>query len=218
MLDRDSWPRILPFAVYIAFIAVADLLGRLGWQDLRWLYPLKITLVAVLLMVYWRCYTELARWDVGPRDLLLAVAAGLLVLVLWIHLDAGWMVVGSAAGFDPRDGERINWLWVAVRITGAALVVPVMEELFWRSWLLRWIAAPDFLRVAPAAAGVKAFVVTMVLFGIEHNQWLAGMVAGAVYAGLYLRSASLWSAVVAHAVTNGLLGAWIVHGGEWTYW
>nr|WP_155466492.1 CAAX prenyl protease-related protein [Duganella radicis] len=208
----------MPFAVYIAFIVVADLLGRLGVQDLRWLYPVKIALIAALLMLYWRRYSELARWDVRPRDLLLAVAAGVLVLVLWINLDAGWMVVGSPAGFDPRDGERLNWLWIAVRIAGAALVVPVMEELFWRSWLLRWMAAPDFLRVAPAAVGVKAFVVSMVLFGVEHNQWLAGIVAGAVYAALYMRSGTLWTAIVSHAVTNGLLGAWIVITGAWTYW
>ncbi len=218
MFSRESWPRILPFAVYIAFIVIADLLGRAGMADLRWLYAVKIGIVAAILAFYWRQYTELAHWDLRPAALLLSVIAGVVVLVLWINLDAGWMVVGASAGFDPHEGERINWLLVAVRVAGAALVVPVMEELFWRSWLMRWIASADFLDRPPAHVGVRAFVVTMVLFGVEHNQWLAGMVAGSAYAWLYMRNGSLWSAVIAHGVTNGLLGAWIIATGEWTYW
>lgn len=218
MLDRVSLPRILPFAVYVAFIVISDLFGRLGLQDMRWLYPVKIAIVSLMLLAFWRHYTELVRWDVRPRDFLLAVAVGVLVLVLWVNLNAHWMVVGSSTGFDPRDDGRINWVWVAIRIVGAALVVPVMEELFWRSWLLRWIDTPSFLGLDPVRVSVKAFVVSMTLFGVEHNQWLAGMVAGAAYAWLYMRSGALWTAIIAHAVTNGLLGAWIVITGEWTYW
>jgi CAAX prenyl protease-like protein len=93
-----------------------------------------------------------------------------------------------------------------------------MEELFWRSFLLRWIAEPDFLRAGPAAAGLKGLLISSVLFGFEHNLWLAGIVAGLAYGALYMRYRSIWAAIAAHAVTNGLLGAWVVHTGNWHYW
>jgi CAAX prenyl protease-like protein len=213
--------RIVPFAVYLFFIFVADVLARLGYsaQDTRWLYGAKILAVGAALMFYWRHYAELA-WQ-GMRASLLAasVALGLLVFVLWISLDAGWMQIGSAAGFDPRGaGGAVNWGLVALRIAGAALVVPVMEELFWRSFLLRWLDSPEFLSVRAAAVSLKALAITVLLFGFEHNLWLAGMVAGLAYSLLYMRSGNLWAAIVAHGVTNGVLGAWIVATGNWHYW
>lgn len=220
MFDRDTLARVLPFAAYIAFIFVADLLGRLGYapQELRWLYGVKIGVVSALLLAYRRDYRELAWCALGGRALSLAALAGVLVLVLWINLDAEWMQVGSSAGFDPRNGGKVDWALVAVRIAGAALVVPLMEELFWRSFLMRWIESPDFLNVNPAHIRIKAFIVTVILFGLEHNLWLAGIVAGVVYSLLYMHHRTLWSAILAHGVTNGLLGVWIISTGHWAYW
>jgi len=213
--------RIVPFAVYLFFIFVADVLARLGYsaQDTRWLYGAKILAVGAALTFYWRHYAELAWHSMRASLLAASVALGLLVFVLWISLDAGWMQIGSAAGFDPRGaGGAVNWGLVALRIAGAALVVPVMEELFWRSFLLRWLDSPDFLSVRAAAVSLKALAITVLLFGFEHNLWLAGMVAGLAYSLLYMRSGNLWAAIVAHGVTNGVLGAWIVATGNWHYW
>jgi CAAX prenyl protease-like protein len=217
---RSSTSRILPFATYMAFVAVADALHRLGWtaEELRWLYLVKITSVLAVLLAYWRVYAELAKPVIGLRAMCEAVAAGVVVLVLWINLDAGWMQIGSAAGFDPTSAGRIDWLLVAVRIAGAALVVPVMEELFWRSFLMRWIDCRRFLDLSPALVSLRAFVITAVLFGVEHNLWLAGIVAGVAYGYLYMRSGNLWSPILAHAVTNALLGLWVVSTTQWTYW
>lgn len=217
---RATLARVLPFVTYVLFIVAADVLERLGLSgaDLRWLYPIKIAAVALLLALFWRQYTELKHSLPGPRVALVAVAAGVAVLVLWITLDADWMVVGSPPGFDPRNDGQLDWAWIAVRLAGAALVVPVMEELFWRSFLMRWIEASDFERVDPAQAGPKSLVVTIVLFGFEHNLWLAGMVAGAVYSALFMRHRTLWSPILAHAVTNGLLGIWVIATGNWSYW
>jgi CAAX prenyl protease-like protein len=219
MLKREAMARVLPFAIYMGFILVADVLSRLGMTDaqLRWLYAVKIGAVVAALLFYRREYGELAA-RLSPRAALVAVAAGVLVLVLWINLDLPWMRVGASAGFDPRTDGAIDWSLVAVRLLGAALVVPLMEELFWRSFLLRWVQSPDFLNVTPAQVKVGAFVVTVILFGIEHNLWLAGMVAGLVYNVLYIRSSTLWSPILAHAVTNGLLGLWIIRTASWTYW
>jgi CAAX prenyl protease-like protein len=221
MLNRAAWVRILPFAAYMLFIVVQDVLERLGFSSaaLRWLYPLKIGIVALLLAFFWRQYAELRHTRPGPSVAsLAAVAAGVIVLVLWISLDAGWMIVGSAPGFDPRVDGHLDWAWIAVRIAGAALVVPVMEELFWRSFLMRWIEQTDFEKVDPRQIGLKGFVITIVLFGFEHNLWLAGIVAGAAYSALFMRHRTLWSPILAHAVTNGLLGVWVVSTGSWSYW
>jgi CAAX prenyl protease-like protein len=220
MLNRAAWARILPFAAYVFFIIAADMLERLGFAaaDLRWLYALKIGVVTLLLACFWREYRELRHTFPGPKGTAVAIAAGVAVLVLWVSLNAGWMIVGSAPGFDPRNGGQVDWALVLVRIAGAALVVPVMEELFWRSFLMRWIEASDFETVDPSRVGLKSLVITVVLFGFEHNLWLAGMVAGAAYSALYMRHRTLWSPILAHAVTNGLLGIWVVATGNWSYW
>jgi CAAX prenyl protease-like protein len=220
MFDRVSLPRVLPFFIYLFFIFIADMLERMGVDahQLRWLYVVKIAIVLAALLMYRRHYSELAVNTLNRRTIAAAVLTGVVVLVLWVNLDAGWMTVGSAAGFDPRNNGQVDWVLVTVRIFGAALVVPVMEELFWRSFLMRWIVSPDFLAVNPAHINIKAFVVTVILFGFEHNLWLAGVVAGAAYSVLYMRSRTLWTPILAHSVTNGLLGIWIIYTGQWTYW
>jgi CAAX prenyl protease-like protein len=220
MFNRAALVRILPFAAYLAFIALAELLVRLGWTaaELRWLYAAKVATVALALALFWRQYSELHLFRLGPPRLLFALAIGVVVLVLWIGLGAGWMTIGASAGFDPTTGGRIDWALVAVRIAGAALVVPVMEELFWRSFLMRWLDNPDFESVVPAQVTIKSMLISSVLFGFEHNLWLAGIVAGLAYSALYMRHRTIWSPILAHAVTNGLLGAWVVYTGNWSYW
>jgi len=225
MFNRAAWLRILPFAAYLLFIVIGDMLERFGMplDTLRWLYPVKIGVVVLLLALFWRHYEELGlrelkRFPLSGSAILTALATGVVVLVLWVSLGADWMIVGSSSGFDPRTNGQVDWLLVAIRIVGAALVVPVMEELFWRSFLMRWIVAPDFQTVETSQLGLKSFVITILLFGFEHNLWLAGIVAGAAYSLLYMRHKNLWSPILAHAVTNGLLGVWVLQTGNWSYW
>ncbi|WP_371865064.1 CAAX prenyl protease-related protein [Massilia eburnea] len=213
-------PRVLPFAIYIAFIIIADVLERCGLagSTLRWLYPVKTALVLALLLVYRRHYQEL-RAKPARRDVLLAVGIGAAVFLLWIVLDAPWMRTGTQQAFDVAgDDSRIDWALVAMRAAGAALVVPLMEELFWRSFLLRWLHQQDFLSLRPSRAGVRAATISVLLFGAEHNLWLAGIVAGIAYTLLYMRSETLWTPILGHAVTNGLLAIWVIATGSWTYW
>jgi CAAX prenyl protease-like protein len=220
MFNRAAWARILPFLTYMLFIGVAELLARLGWSaaELRWLYGLKVGAVVLVLAIFWRDYAELKTFRLPAPRVLFALAAGVVVLVLWLSLGAGWMTIGSSAGFDPTSAGRIDWPLVAVRIAGAALVVPIMEELFWRSFLLRWLDTPAFDSVDPSQVSIKSALITSVLFGFEHNLWLAGIVAGLAYSALYMRHRTIWSPILAHAVTNGLLGVWVVTTGSWSYW
>ena len=213
--------RSLPFGLYIALLALEGLLP--GWApgfDVRWLYPVKAGMVALALALLWRHYTELKTWGLPLRYLLLSVAVGVGVLVLWVNLDAGWMLMGEAGeGYNPTDqAGRIDWLLVTFRIAGAALVVPVMEELFWRSFVQRWVQQSDFLTLDPARIGLKALFIASALFAVEHLQWLAGLVAGLAYGWLYIRTRTLWAPIVAHAVTNGALGGYVVATGQWSFW
>ena len=93
-----------------------------------------------------------------------------------------------------------------------------MEELFWRSFVLRWVAHPKFLDVFPDKIGLRALLISSVLFGLEHTLWLAGIVAGLVYGWLYMKTKNLWMSVLAHATTNGCLGLWVLYTGRWGYW
>ena len=220
LLNRAAWARVLPFLVYLLFIGIVALLERAGVPaaSLRWLYAVKIVAVLATLGWFWRHYTELHSVRLSPTTAVGAILIGLVVFVLWIGLDAGWMVIGTPAGFDPRNAGQIDWLMVAVRIGGAALVVPVMEELFWRSFLMRWLDKLDFMTLAPGLVRLQSVAIGALLFGFEHHQWLAGIVAGVAYSALYMRHTSLWSPILAHAVTNGVLGVWIAHTSNWSYW
>ena len=212
--------RIAPFAAYIAVLLLEgqrDLLPD-GF-DVRWLYPLKILLVAALLGFFWRTYSDLRDFRFSLAEVVLAVFAGLLVFVAWVGLDFSWALLGETGlGYDPRTGGQVDWLLAGLRIAGAALVVPLMEELFWRSFVMRWLDRTDFLSVAPGAVTWRALLISSVVFGFEHHQWLAGIFAGLVYGWLYRRSGQLHYAILSHAVTNGVLGFWVLQTAQWHYW
>ena len=220
MTDIRILSRVLPFAVYMAFLAIEGAVAA-QWpgHDGRWIYPVKVGAVTLLLWLYRQQYRELcvrpdARW-VG----MVAPALGAVVFVLWINLDAGWLSLGGGPGYDPRDaGGAIRWDLALPRMAGAALVVPVMEELFWRSFLLRWIDKPDFLALEPMRITLRALLIASALFGLEHNLWLAGIVAGLAYGWLYRASGNLWAPVVAHATTNLMLGVWVLSTASWSFW
>lgn len=221
LLHSPATARSVPFALYIAFLVLAPLVQKIlpGW-DSRWFYAVQIGAVMVSLAVFSRSYVELfAGVAVRARDWALAISVGVVVFIAWINLDLPWATLGETQGFAPTRGDgTLNWALVAVRIFGAAAVVPIMEELFWRSFILRWIDRSDFLRLAPAMVSLRALLISSLLFGVEHDLWFAGLLAGLAYAWLYVRSGSLWPPIAAHALTNLLLGLWVVQTNHWKFW
>jgi len=222
-LSSSALKRILPFAAFMAILvlrgyAPAD--GRWGF-DPQWLYALNLVIVGGLLWAWRREYGELA-WANRPtrREAVIAVVAGLVVFNLWIVLTAPWMQIGEAAAtFRPVDAQGgLDWPLIVVRWLGAALLVPVMEELFWRSFLMRWMERPVFEGVDPMRIGVRAVVLSTFAFVLVHTLWLGAAIAGLVYALLYRQTGKLWPAVIAHAVTNGALGIYVVATGRWQFW
>ncbi|MGE5616203.1 MAG: CAAX prenyl protease-related protein, partial [Bacillota bacterium] len=180
--------------------------------DSRWLAIGRSLVAALLLAVYWPRYAELRAAPVRGSDVALAIGLGLAAFGAWIAFDRGWALTGGAGvGFVPlRADGSLDPVLVLLRLAGLALVVPVMEELFWRSFVLRWIANRDFLCVDPRHAGALAFALSSALFASEHSLWFAGLLAGLAYGACYMRSGNLWIPILSHAITNATLGLWIL--------
>lgn len=220
---RPAWvPRTVPFALFIGALVVRAALdddaGALGF-DAAWLYALQLVPAAIALAWFWPRLEELRKRPEAAR-LLSALAAGAVVFALWISLTAPWMRIGEpVASFVPvaADGT-LQWPLIVLRALGAALLVPLIEELFWRSFVMRWIDRRDFRSLPPRAVSWFAVLASSAVFALEHDLWLAGLVAGLIYALTYARTGNLWNAVIAHATTNLLLAAWVVHGRQWAFW
>jgi CAAX prenyl protease-like protein len=223
-------PRVLPFAVYLFFLALAEVIAwlsphlsavaALGLRANLWIYPLKTAAVLAVLIYFWPCYDELnVKRTLKPRDVLLAAIIGVVVYVLWVRMDWPWATQGQPGGYNPLlAGDRMEKVLVTVRLLGAVIVVPVMEELFWRSFLLRYLISTRFQTVPLGTFTVFSFLATVVLFGLEHHLWLAGMMAGAAYTLLLYGTRRLWPSIIAHAVTNLALGLHVLLTQEWHWW
>jgi hypothetical protein len=214
--------RIFPFALLIAALVAESALRASPWRDavdLRWVTVARGLATGAALAWLWPRYSELER---PPRasHLILAIVTGLLVFAAWITFDRGWAVLGDGGtGFVATQASGALDIPLALlRLAGFALAVPIAEELFWRSFLLRWIDRKDFLACDPQHVSARAFAISSALFAAEHSQWIAGLMAGAAYTWVYKRTGNLWVPIVSHAITNGTLGLWILAGSRWTYW
>jgi CAAX prenyl protease-like protein len=222
--------RIAPFAAYLSFVALGEILQQLprfqpeaaSWSAGAhlWLYPVKTVVVLGLLIYFWPRYEELHTWPVaGANDLWLTLITGVMVYLGWVHSDWPWAVHSQTAGYDPyRAGPQLGTALAGIRLFGAAAVVPVMEELFWRSFLIRYLISPRFESVKLGTLTPFAVAVSLILFAVEHDRWLAGLMAGAAYTMLLYWTQRLWPCILAHSLTNLLLGVHVLLTHDWRYW
>jgi CAAX prenyl protease-like protein len=185
------------------------------------LYPIKALAVGLTLLFFKSRYSEIKISDFSKQShTALSVLTGLLVFVLWIHMDWPFATFGKPAGYNPAifEDTAMRTLLVVSRLTGAVLVVPVMEELFWRSFLIRYVMSPDFMKMPIGQFTWFSFILTTILFGFEHNLWLAGMMAGAAYNLILYYTKSISQCIMAHAVTNLCLGSYVLYTGQWQFW
>ena len=189
--------------------------------DERWLVVFRGVAAAAVLGIFWNAYRELREpASATAGDWAVAAVAGFAVAMLWIVLDADWAWMGErAAGFAPvRTDGSLDPVMLALRLFGFVLVVPVMEELFWRSFLMRWIERRDFLAVDPRAVGVAALLLSSAVFALAHHAWLSAMVAGVVFGTIYRRSGNLRLSILSHAISNATLGGYIIANNDWSLW
>ncbi len=113
--------------------------------------------------------------------------------------------------------RHVRVLWVLLRTVGSVLVVPVAEELAFRGYLLRRLVSRDFLSVSPGHFSPWALVVSSVLFGAMHQDWIAGTAAGLLFGIVQVRGKSVAPAILAHVVSNATIAVLVALGAWWLW-
>jgi len=220
IIKHPAVPYVAPFAAFMAFIALAH------WLPVspRFLYPLRVVVVGMVVVV---CSRHLISFR--ARNWAGSILMGIAVFVLWITPDVFWpayrdhwlfdnFLLGSARSSVPQEAKE-SLVFVAFRVFGSVALVPIVEELFWRGWLMRWLIRPDFEAVHLGTYTPYSFWLTAALFSAEHGSyWDVGLLAGILYNWWMVRTHRLADCTVAHAVTNGLLATYVLAGDQWQYW
>jgi hypothetical protein len=218
---ESAFPEWLPYtAPIIVFALFTFAEGYAPRQFYFYAYLAKVVLVTAVLVFFkstWRDIQPTAR--VVP----LAVLVGVLVFAQWVVLDkfVPYPHFGERTGFDPYtsfENSTLRTLFLITRFYGLVIMVPLMEELFWRSFLLRYFTDANFKRVPLGVFSWTAFLIVAAVFGISHPEWLVAVITACAYALLLKQTRSLFACIVAHAVTNLALGIYVVATGDWVYW
>lgn len=215
--------RVLPF---ILFLILTTCQGRIGLASHFWFYAVK-TLVGIALIAWMWSQVQEMRWRMSWE----ACCVGLACFLIWVGLDGViprlGALLGDAAEEKPwqwnpleffTDHPALAWTFVGIRVLGSTLIVPPLEEVFYRSAVYRYWVAPNIESVPLHRFHFKAFLATSILFGVVHQEWLAGIFCGAAFQWLVLRKGHLGDAMTAHAITNALLGLYVVWTDSWQFW
>jgi CAAX prenyl protease-like protein len=222
LLQRHpSLPYVAPFAAFVVLLVLAPRLPVEPRVE-------GILRVSLLLAVLWVFSPLVIEWR--APNWLFSILLGVGVFLLWIAPDVifptwrgHWLfsngLTGRAEGTMPVDG-RSDPVVLVLRAARAVVLVPIIEESFWRGWLPRWIDNMDDFRKVPLGAySTLAFWVTAALFAVEHgSMWDVGLVAGLAYNWWMRRTKSLGDLMLTHAVTNACLSAYVLIEGRWEYW
>ena len=213
-----SSPVMARVAPYFIFVALTALQGKFGDESKYWFYFAK-TLVGVwLVWAVWPVVKEM-RWTISLE----AVVVGILVIVVWIGIDDWYpKLVTGGKPWNPHEsfgtGSALAWFFIVARILGSTLVVPPLEEAFFRSFLYRYVMKEKFEEVSLKYYHFVPLTITSLLFAFIHREWLAGIFCGVAYQWLVIRRGHLGDAMTAHAISNLLLGLWVVYKGAWEFW
>jgi CAAX prenyl protease-like protein len=217
---RDDLAYLLPMAAFMAFTWVGG-----QWRSLYPLsYLVKVIVVALMLMAFRRLYTRI-RWDYWWLGILVGII-GIFQWVpmqLWLqHHLAFFKPPGEKDVFNPfRDlPEYAVWTFIGIRVFGAVVVVPFMEELFWRDFLWRQVLAPNDFKLARVGEWAWApFLIVSGAFSLVHgNWWLTAIVWAMMIGALLVYTKSLGACIIAHAVTNLLLAVYVLRTHDWAFW
>lgn len=213
-----STPFIARVAPFIVFAGLTALQGQFGAESRYWIYVAKTLAGVWLLWAVWPVVPEM-RWKASWEALLV----GVVIFFVWVGLDPYYpkWISGDSSWNPPRDfgeGAALAWFFIIARIVGSTLVVPPLEEMFYRSFVYRYLVKADFTEVSLKLFHPMAFFVTSAVFAIVHREWLAGFICGMAYQWLVIRKGHLGEAMTAHAVTNLLLGSYVAYKGAWQFW
>jgi CAAX prenyl protease-like protein len=218
-LVRDDVAYILPMGIFLAITWAAS-----QWPSaFPFFYILKTILTAAALWFLWQHYTPI-RWNYAW----LGVLVGVVGIVQWIGMQLLLqkyipLFRPSGDAFNPFDhfhSSVTRDAFIAVRMIGAVLVVPVMEELFWRDFLWRQILAPNDFKLATVGEwSLGTFLIVAVAFATVHGNWWPTAIVWALMIGaLLVYTKSLGACIIAHAVTNLLLAVYVLVYHDWSFW
>ena len=214
-------PYVVPFAAFLVLLALGEHLHSVFGV---WEFPLRVIFLSAVLWIFSRDVIDfrVRRWA-------MTLVIGVAVFAIWVAPDLlipgyrqHWLfqnaITGTISSSIPAD-LRENLLALLFRTVRAVVLVPIIEELFWRAWLLRWLISPDFQKVPLGAYTATSMWISALLFASEHGPyWEVGLVAGLAYNFLMIRTRSLGDCILAHAITNGVLSLFVVLTGRWEYW
>jgi CAAX prenyl protease-like protein len=220
-IRRPTLAYVGPFAVFVVLLILADPLASVFG---RWEFPIRVAILAVSIWYFSR--SVLSFRVVSP---VLSILLGVVVFVIWIAPDAlipgyreHWLFQNAIFGrlhssIDPQ--LLSDPLVLAMRCIRAIVIVPIVEELFWRGWVMRWVISNDFESVAIGTYSARSMWITALLFASEHGPyWEVGLLAGLLYNWWFVRTKSLSDCILAHAVTNGALSLYVILTHKWEYW
>lgn len=214
--DRDRVSN--PAAVYLApmlSIVAAAMVTQAFSAGFDFLYPLRVIAVAAVLLYYRRELLNAIRFTASWQ----AMAIGAAVFVAWIVIvKADRSADAQFASALAAMSHSTATVWIAFRIVGAIVTVPIAEELAFRGYAIRKLISTDFESVPAGTFTWLSFAVSSILFGVLHGNWVAGTVAGVAFAIALYRRGALSDAVVAHATTNALLAAYVLATYSWSLW
>jgi exosortase E/protease (VPEID-CTERM system) len=207
--QNPALPYLLPFLLILA----AAMVSRAASAAFEWLYPLRLIASGTALWLLRARYRKL-DWHFGWQ----APAVGTLVFALWL---AGDFLLGLHPQ-DPLTRSGNPWIvaaqyvWLALRVASSVITVPIAEELAFRGFLIRRILTAGFEQLPATAFTLPSLLISSLAFGVLHGErWIAGTIAGLVYAAIFVRRGRIGDAVAAHATTNGLLAASVLVTGHW---
>jgi len=211
---------VTPFVVFMMLLVFAARFPI----DPRWDAPLRCLLLVPVCILCWP-----RELPLRPAQPLPAVIIGAAAFALWISPDLlipGYRqsvlfsnsIVGHLHSSMQQTAVHDPWV-LAWRTARAVIIVPIVEELFWRGWLMRWLINTDFRKVPLGRYAPFSFWATAVLFASEHGPyWDVGLLTGLIYNAWMIRSKSVSSCILVHAVTNALLSIYVIATAQWQYW
>lgn len=206
--------------VFLGFLALRGSLGVSALAEQALWFAVMAAVIA---------FVALPVLDFRVRHWAGTIAMGVGVFVLWITPDllfpgyrSHWLlsnsITGSVAAGLP-EADRANIAILLLRGLRAALIVPIVEELFWRAWLMRWLIDQDFFKIPLGTYATQAFWIVAFLFAAEHGPyWDVGLACGILYNWWMVRTRSLGDLILAHGITNACLSVYVVAAGKWEYW
>ena len=216
---------IAPFALYLIF---SQLLLQVP-QYYSMLYPAAVVITAIATFVLLRNKNIIRiHVNVGP-----GLIAGVVGIALWIGISGlqleqvlggflpEWLQPEDRAAFNPFtaiDGRPAQWTFITMRMLGLAVLVPVIEEVFWRGFLMRWIINPDWEKQPIGQFTPASFLWITLLFTLAHPEWFAAAIYCMLINLLLYWKKDLWNCVVAHATSNLLLGIYVLYFETWELW